>query len=127
MEWLNFPQMFVLTAVALNKALFLSQNLVVNETRMRQHVAASNGLMLGEAISFALASHMSRADAKTLIRDACWIAIEQDRHLVDVVREKIEATLPSDPPIDWDALRDESAYLGSTDAFIERVLREAAG
>ncbi|MGB0384272.1 MAG: 3-carboxy-cis,cis-muconate cycloisomerase [Ardenticatenaceae bacterium] len=125
-EWLNFPQMFVLTAVALNKALFLSHNLVVNDTRMRQNVAASNGLMLGEAISFALASHMSRAEAKTLIRESCWIAIEQNRHLVDVVRQKIEATLPSEAPIDWHALKDESAYLGSTDAFIERVLREAA-
>jgi hypothetical protein len=32
----------------------------------------------------------------------------------------------TDAPVDWQALRDETAYLGSSDAFIDRVL-EAAG
>ena len=117
-EWLNFPGMFVLTQTALNKALFLSQQLVVNETRMRQNVAASNGLMLGEAISFALAAHMGRAEAKALIQDACWIAIEEDRHLIDVVKEK------TDLPLDWPTLRDEANYLGSSSLFIDRILNQ---
>jgi hypothetical protein len=34
-----------------------------------------------------------------------------------VVREKTDAAL------DWDSLREESNYLGSTDAFIDRVLK----
>ena len=115
-EWLNFPQMFVLTQAALNKALFLSQNLVVNETRMAQNVARSNGLMLGEAISFALAAYMGRAEAKSLIRDACWVAIEEDRHLIDVVKEKTNL------PLDWARLRRETNYLGSSTLFINRIL-----
>jgi 3-carboxy-cis,cis-muconate cycloisomerase len=117
MEWLTLPQMVGLTAVALKKARFLSQNLVVDETRMRQNVAASNGLMLAEAITFALApSHMSRTEAKQLVRAACQVALEQNRHLVDVVQEKTAV------PLDWQALRDESAYLGAADEFIDRVL-----
>jgi 3-carboxy-cis,cis-muconate cycloisomerase len=115
-EWLNLPQMFALTSVALSKALFLSKNLVVNEARMQQNVKASNGLMLGEAISFALSATMSRVEAKKLVRESCHLAIEQDRHLVDVVREKCNA------PIDWEVLQDESACLGSSEAFIDRVL-----
>jgi len=118
-EWLNLPQMFALTGAALNKALFLSANLVVNEVGMRENVAASNGLMLGEAVSFALAPHLGRTAAKQMVQTAVPVAIEQNRHLVDVVREQADA------PIDWQTLQDESAYLGSAAIFIDRVLAEA--
>ena len=118
-EWLSLPQMVVLTGTALKKALFLSRNLVVNRERMRENVAASNGLMLAEAINFALAGHMSRAEAKQLIKQAAQEALAQNRHLVDVVQEKVCA------PIDWQALKNETAYLGSVQAFIDRVLTEA--
>jgi 3-carboxy-cis,cis-muconate cycloisomerase len=118
MEWLALPQMFALTATALKKALFLSQNLLVDEERMRKNLAASNGLMLAEAASYALAkASMSKASANHLVKEACQIAMEEGRHLIDVIREK------TDSPVDWVALREESAYLGSADAFIDRVLQ----
>lgn len=118
MEWLALPQMFALTATALKKALFLSQNLLVDEERMRKNLAASNGLMLAEAASYALAKNsMSKASAIQLVKEACQIAVEEGRHLIDVIREK------TDSPVDWVALREESAYLGSADAFIDRVLK----
>ncbi|MCK6627075.1 MAG: 3-carboxy-cis,cis-muconate cycloisomerase [Anaerolineae bacterium] len=119
-EWLNLPQMFALTAAALRHALFLSENLVVNKARMQQNVAASNGLMLAEALNFALAEHMDRVEAKQRIGEAVQEALAQNRHLVDVVREKVAA------PLDWPALKDEANYLGSAQSFIERVLRQAA-
>ena len=111
--------MFALTGTALHKALFLSQNLVVDAARMRDNVAASHGLMLAEALNFALAQVMDRAEAKQLISVAVREALIQNRHLVDVVREKVAA------PLDWEALKDETAYFGSAEAFIERVLRQA--
>jgi 3-carboxy-cis,cis-muconate cycloisomerase len=124
-EWLTLPQMFALTSAALNKAIFLSDNLEVNEGRMRQNVAASNGLMLAEAINFALtAAHTDRAEAKQLIKEACQVAIDEGRHLVDVVQEKANAFIEQDS-IDWQALKDETAYFGSSEAFINRVLHEA--
>jgi 3-carboxy-cis,cis-muconate cycloisomerase len=118
-EWLSLPQMVALTGAALNKALFLSQNLVVNRERMQENVAASHGLMLAEAINFALAGHMSRVEAKQLIKQAGQEALAQNRHLVDVMQEKNCA------PIDWQALKNEMAYLGSAQTFIDRVLAEA--
>lgn len=120
MEWLVLPQMFTLTAAALNKALFLSQNLVVDEARMRENITVSNGLMLAEAASYALAkAFMSKANANQLVKEACQVAVQDDRHLIDVLKEKTDA------PVDWDAIRKESAYLGSTDTFINRVLQAA--
>lgn len=60
-----------------------------------------------------------RVAAKRVIKEASATAIQENRHLVDVVREKINA------PINWDILRDEMAYLGVADSFIDRVLDEA--
>jgi 3-carboxy-cis,cis-muconate cycloisomerase len=120
MEWLTLPQMLALTCSALNKAILLGENLVVDAPRMRANLDASNGLLLGEAIVYALSpKHMSRAEAAALVKEASRIAVEQDRHLFDVVRE-INAA-----PIDWPALRDESAYIGLSNDFVDRVLAEA--
>jgi 3-carboxy-cis,cis-muconate cycloisomerase len=119
MEWLALPQMVGLTSAALNKALFLSEHLVVDQAQMAENVQASNGLMLAEAVSFALSETMARAEAKKIVAEACQVVLEQGRHLVDVVRERTHA------PLDWQALKDERAYFGSSKAFIERVLAEA--
>lgn len=54
---------------------------------MRQNVEASHGLMLAEAVSFALAGVMERGEAKRIIADAVQVAMKEQRHLVDVVRE----------------------------------------
>lgn len=119
-EWLTLPQMLTLTAAALSKAVFLGENLVVDEARMRRNVALSNGLMLAEALNLALAPVLGRAEAKQLIKAACGTALAENRHLVDVVQEQTGA------PLDWQALRDEAHYLGASNVFIDRVLREAA-
>jgi 3-carboxy-cis,cis-muconate cycloisomerase len=110
-EWWALPQMFELTASALRKAELLSAHLQVD---------ASHGLMLAEAVSFALAKTMSRKAAKTLVTAACRTAQRENRHLVDVVRGQTDA------PVDWQALRDEAARFGSAQAFIDRVLAEAS-
>ncbi|MCL4264870.1 MAG: 3-carboxy-cis,cis-muconate cycloisomerase [Anaerolineae bacterium] len=118
MEWLTLPQMFALSGAALQKSLFLSQHLVVNEAQMQTNVTASNGLMLAEALTFALAPTIGRGEAKRLVEAACQEAIAQQRHLVDVVQTKTNA------PLDWGALKDENAYFGAADQFIDWVLAE---
>lgn len=65
MEWLTLPTMFVYTAAALQKIYFLSQNLVVNQERMRQNVAASNGLLLVQThFVFVLSQQLGREEAE---------------------------------------------------------------
>jgi 3-carboxy-cis,cis-muconate cycloisomerase len=111
--------MFELTASTLRKAELLGAHLDVDEARMRHNVSASNGLMLAEAVSFALSTAMSRKAAKALVTAACRTAQAENRHLVDVVREGTDA------PIDWAMLKDEAAHFGSAQAFIDRVLADA--
>jgi len=119
-EWLALPQMVGLAAGALQRTLLLSKNLVVDEARMQRNVQASNGLMLAERLSFELARSLGRAEAEQLVRSACQTAIQQDRHLVDVLSEQTTAAL------DWASLRNEAGYLGAAQAFIDRVVKEAA-
>ncbi len=117
MEWLNLPQMFALTAVSLKKAVFLSQNLVVDRQRMQENISRSNGLMLAEAATFALSAHMDRLEAKSLVGKGCQTALAQNKHLVDVLQEMTSVSL------DWHALRDEANYLGATTTFIDQILQ----
>jgi 3-carboxy-cis,cis-muconate cycloisomerase len=118
LEWLALPQMFALTSGALMHALWLSEHLQVDAARMRENVRASNGLMLAEAVSAALVQSMGRGAAQQLVSQAARTAQQDKRHLLDVVRAQTTVAL------DWDALRDEANYLGSSQAFIDRVLQE---
>jgi 3-carboxy-cis,cis-muconate cycloisomerase len=119
MEWLALPQMFGLTASALEKTLFLGENLVVDESQMLRNVQNSNGLMLAEGLTFLLAQSMERRQAEQIVRDACQLALQQNRNLINVVREKITA------PVDWPTLLSEADYLGYTQVFIDRIVHEA--
>jgi 3-carboxy-cis,cis-muconate cycloisomerase len=49
------------------------------------------------------------------LREAVRVAQAEGRHLVEVVRERVEAPLP------WDSFREE-AYLGAGPHFAARVL-----
>lgn len=118
MEWLTLPQMFITTAAALKKAHFLSQNLQVNVDKMKENVVASNGLLLAEPISLALSAHIGREAAKRLVKEACQLAYQQGRHLIEVVQEQTAVSL------DWESLRDEANYLGVTQSMIDQILQK---
>ena len=95
----------------------------VDSGRMAQNVRASNGLMLAEALSFALAPALGRMEAKKRVAAACLAADSESRNLVDILRVELGA---AGSALDWDSLRDERHYLGAAGAFVDLVLAEAA-
>jgi 3-carboxy-cis,cis-muconate cycloisomerase len=119
LEWYALPRMFALTGAALTRAAELAETLHVRADRMRANVRASNGVMLAEALSFALTPALGRAEAKRIAREAARMTLEQDMHIVDAARTLCNAD------IDWDHLRDEARHLGSTQIFIDRALEAA--
>jgi 3-carboxy-cis,cis-muconate cycloisomerase len=121
LEWLSLPQMFACTSAAVKHALWLSESIQVDKTRMEANVRASNGLMLAEALAAALAQTIGRAEAEKLVSEAALIAVVENRNLIDVAQAKTNAAL------DWETLRNEAGYLGSAETFIDRVLREVPG
>lgn len=118
LEWLNLAQMFALTGSSLEKTLWLSQNLVVNEARMLENVKASQGLMMAEAASFELSKHRSRSEAKALVKRAVQKSLQHNKHLAETLSEESELAL------NWFAILDETSYLGETQTLIDRVTQE---
>jgi adenylosuccinate lyase len=118
LEWMTLAQMIGLTSGALEKSVLLAENMMVNKSRMLENVRASHGLMLSEALSFALTQHMPKSEAKKLSADLAREALETKRNLIEIARAKVTFKL------DWDSLQ-ESNHLGSSDTMIDRMLEVA--
>ncbi len=115
-EWYALPAMLSMTAAALEKGVWLTDHLVVDANALRETIVRSNGLMLAEAATFALANHMPHSQAKQVVKQAIQTATAENHHLIDVLREHCDA------PLNWQQLRDETNYLGVSDALIDRIL-----
>lgn len=123
-EWLALPQIFVLSAGALEQAAVLAEGLSVDEAAMRRNLDLHQGLIMAEAVMMALALRIGRDAAHHAVQLACDRAIEQKRPLVEV----LAADGAVAPHLDRAALvrlADPASYLGECDAVIDRVLARA--
>lgn len=118
LEWTMLRPMLVATGAALRSSIAVVETLVVDAPRMAMNLERSNGLVLAEAAVFALAAHLPCPEAQELVGTACTIAAAEGRHLVDVLRERVQA------PVDWTALRDPAKQVGVADALIDRLLEK---
>ncbi len=116
LEWLTLPQMAVATGAALRLAAEALDGLEVDVARMAANIEASQGLILAEAASFALAEHMPRPEAQALVEAACAEAAQSGHHLMEVLAGKTDA------PLDWTGLKDPAGYFGAADRLVDRVL-----
>ena len=120
-EWLTMPQMIVLTGGALKHALYLAENLQVDEAAMRANIARANDVILAESAVFALANSMPRLQAEDLVKKACAVAMARNKPLIEVIK-KLAGGSAKDGGIDWRALADPKNYLGETKKIISQVL-----
>ena len=124
-EWLTLPQMIQLTGGALKHALYLAENMRVDAGAMRANIANGNDVILAEAAVFALsAAALSRAQAESLVKRACVVAVAENKPLIQVVQALAGETVKSDV-VDWHALADPANYLGESNKIIDRVLQQA--
>jgi 3-carboxy-cis,cis-muconate cycloisomerase len=120
LEWTILPDMVASTAAALSHAHNLVRTLVVDAAAARATLDAARGLPLAEAVSFALAEHLPRADAQQLVKEAAREAVGSGADLLEVVARKVEVS------IDWRRLRADAERPACSDLLIDRVLRTAA-
>lgn len=121
-EWETIPKVFCLAAAALRRSAEIAEGLEVDAARMRRNFDAMRGLTLSEAVSTALARKAGRAIAHELLRKATSEAIATKQPLASVLKGMPEVTLHLSPDEIQRLLRPEE-YLGSTQRFIDRVLR----
>ncbi|MTI43507.1 3-carboxy-cis,cis-muconate cycloisomerase [Roseibium hamelinense] len=120
LEWMVLPQMAVAAGAALQHFDTLLNQMQVDEARMLGTIHASKGLLLAEAVSFALSEHMPRADAITLTKKACGIAAEENTDLFEVLPRILNPALSR--KIAWQDLRNPARHLGQSNALINRIV-----
>jgi 3-carboxy-cis,cis-muconate cycloisomerase len=116
LEWTMLPEMLSATAAALAHAGELVRTLEVDVARMRATLDSSHGLLLAEAVSFALADRMGRAPAQALVKAACGTALAEGRDLIKVIAAQTVAG------IDWGRLRSDAERPPGAASLTRRVL-----
>src|SRR6516225_2419383 len=120
-EWVAVPEAFGYAAGALHQARFMLGGLIVDVGRMAKNLAMTHGLIVAEAVMMGLAPHTGRNAAHDLVYDACRVAIETDRPLLDVLLEMPAVAGPLGTE-KLRALTNPANYLGAAPAMVDRVL-----
>jgi 3-carboxy-cis,cis-muconate cycloisomerase len=120
-EWETLPDIFRLTAAALDRSLEIARGMRIDSEKMTANLKASRGLPLAEAVSAALAAHIGRERAHDLVQRTAQRAVAAGRHLGEILQEDAQIREHLNAS-DIDRLMDPNNYLGSTTRFIARVL-----
>jgi 3-carboxy-cis,cis-muconate cycloisomerase len=120
-EWPTLPMLLLVTSGGLAAIVDIAEGLEVDTARMRLNLDATGGLIMAEAVTFALAEKIGKSDAHHLIEAASRKAVAEKKHLRDVlsVDPKITAHLDASKLA---KLFEPMAYQGASQALIDRLL-----
>ena len=120
-EWIVLPEIFCLSAGALDQAVFMLEGLVVHPDAMERNLHLTNGLVNTEAVMMALAPKMGRETAHDALSKIA-IAVSQGKgSLIDLLSqdEKISKVFDRGQ---LEKLIDPNNYLGQAGPMTDRVL-----
>jgi 3-carboxy-cis,cis-muconate cycloisomerase len=120
-EWETLPEICLLAAGALSLTHSIVSGLVVDEKQMQKNLEATCGLIFAEAVTMALGAKLGRSAAHACVEDLCRRAIKNGRHLREEILQDAEIRAHLSVS-EIDKLFDPRNYLGSAEAFVERVL-----
>lgn len=123
-EWPTLPELFRIAGSALAQAIALVEGLQVFPERMRANIESTQGLVMSERVSVALAAALGKAEAHHLIEEASRACLSEGRHLREVLAGMPAVTEHVDAAA-LDRLFDPVTYRGASDAIIDRVLARA--
>jgi 3-carboxy-cis,cis-muconate cycloisomerase len=123
-SWIALPQLLLIASGALERTAEIATGLEIDKARMRANLEISNGLIMAEAVQFALAQKLGKSPAHELVAEASKQALRGGMHLKDALREIPEAAniLPGKK---LDELFEPANYLGETDKFIDAAVASA--
>ncbi|MGY4311660.1 3-carboxy-cis,cis-muconate cycloisomerase [Bradyrhizobium sp. JR3.5] len=120
-EWPTLPALMLVTSGALAAIVDLAEGLEVDAARMRVNLDATHGLIMAEAVTFALAEKIGKSDAHHLIEADSKKAVAEKKHLRDVLSADAKATAHLDAKRIAE-LFEPMAYQGASQALIDRLL-----
>ncbi|MGN7743082.1 3-carboxy-cis,cis-muconate cycloisomerase [Pseudomonas sp. 22526] len=122
-EWETLPEICCLVSGALQQALLVADGLEVDAARMARNLDLTQGLVLAEAVSIALAQRLGRETAHHLLEQCCKRAVAEQRHLRAVLGDEPQVTAELSAE-ELDRLLDPAHYLGQAQAWVERAVAE---
>ena len=122
-EWDTLPELCCLVSGALQQALLLVPGLEVDAARMRSNLDLTQGLVLAEAVSIALAQRIGRDAAHHLLEQCCKQAVREGSQLRQVLGSHAEVGAQLSAA-ELDRLLDPALYLGQARRWVERALAE---
>lgn len=122
-EWESLPELCCLVSGALQHALLVVPGLEVDAARMRHNLDLTQGLVLAEAVSIALAQRIGRDAAHHRVEQCCRQAVKEGAHLRAVLGACAEVTAELSAA-ELDRLLDPAHYLGQARRWVDRALAE---
>ncbi|MFD2467181.1 class-II fumarase/aspartase family protein [Amycolatopsis silviterrae] len=120
-EWQLLRECLRLTGGATHTTVDLVRGLTIHADRMRENLALTNGLIVSERLSAALAPKVGKARAKDLLGTASRRAIEENRSLAEILANTPEITAVVDAETLAD-LVDPAHYVGAAGRLVDRAL-----
>jgi 3-carboxy-cis,cis-muconate cycloisomerase len=125
-EWPTLPALLLVTSGALAATVDMAEGLEVDVERMRANLGTTHGLIMAEAVAFALAETIGKSEAHRLVEAASKTAVAERKHLRDVLTSdsKVTAQLSARKIAE---LFEPMAYQGASQALIDRLLASIEG
>jgi 3-carboxy-cis,cis-muconate cycloisomerase len=118
-EWPALTGTLAFTGGAVAAAQTVVERLEVDETRMRQNLELTDGLVAAERVSYLLAERLGRREAHDRVGAAAARSRESGRPIRDELAADPAVEIPA---ADLDAALDVRTYVGAADALVERAL-----
>jgi len=120
-EWPTLPSLLLVTSGALAAIVDIAEGLEVDAAKMRSNLDTAHGLIMAEAVTFALAEKLGKSEAHHLVEAASKKAAAEKKHLRDVLAAdpKVTAQLSADAIA---KLFEPMDYQGASQALIDRLL-----
>jgi len=120
-EWPTLPTLMLVTSGALAAIVDIAEGLEIDAGRMRANLDATGGLIMAEAIAFALAEKIGKSEAHHLVEMLSKKAVAEKKHLRDVLAEdaQVKAQLSAD---NIARLLEPMTYQGTSQVLIDRLL-----
>jgi 3-carboxy-cis,cis-muconate cycloisomerase len=120
-EWPTLPTLLLVTSGALAAIVDIAEGLEVDAARMRVNLDATDGLIMAEAVTMALAEKIGKSEAHHLVEAASKKAVAGKKALRDVLAKdpKVSAHLSVDSIA---KLFEPMAYQGASQTLIDRLL-----
>ncbi|MGI9370997.1 MAG: 3-carboxy-cis,cis-muconate cycloisomerase [Hyphomicrobiales bacterium] len=123
-EWTALPQVFLLGAGALAQTRSIVEGLEVDPERMATNLAASDGLIMAEAVMMALGHKLGRQVAHDVVEEACHTVAETHKSFADCLMadERVSSHLNRSAV---EQLLDPAGYTGLAGTFTDNVVSRA--